>query len=89
MYEIEFSDEARKELAAMMKSARSTFKKFEKLIPELEEHPYSGTGKPHQLKHLPNVWSRRLDKKNRLRYTVNENTVVVFIVSTLGHYDDK
>nr|WP_278995014.1 type II toxin-antitoxin system YoeB family toxin [Prevotella melaninogenica] len=35
------------------------------------------------------IWSRKLDKKNRLRYMVNDMTVIVFIVSAMGHYDDK
>ena len=34
-------------------------------------------------------WSRQLDKKNRIRYMVNETTVIVFIISAWGHYDDK
>lgn len=73
----------------MKKSDPQAFKKLERLIPELREHPYTGTGKPHQLRHLEGVWSRKLDKKNRIRYMVNETSVVVFIISTLGHYDDK
>ena len=89
MYQIEFSEEARKELFRMMKSDIKTYKKFESLIPELRTHPYTGTGHPHQLRHVNGVWSRKLDKKNRLRYVVNDRTVVVFIVSALGHYDDK
>jgi addiction module toxin, txe/yoeB family len=89
MYQIEFSEEARKELFRMMKSDIKTYKKFESLIPELRAHPYTGTGHPHQLRHVNGVWSRKLDKKNRLRYMVNDKTVVVFIVSALGHYDDK
>ena len=32
---------------------------------------------------------RQLDKKNRIRYMVNETTVIVFIISAWGHYDDK
>ena len=31
--------------------------------------PYTGTGHPEQLKYLQGVWSRQLDKKNRIRYT--------------------
>ncbi|MDD7723151.1 MAG: type II toxin-antitoxin system YoeB family toxin [bacterium] len=62
---------------------------FESLIPELREHPYTGTGHPHQLCYLNGIWSRKLDKKNRLLYTINDTTVVVFIVSAMGHYDDK
>lgn len=89
MYDIEFSDEARRELARMMKSDVQAFRKFERIIPELREHPYTGTGHPHQLRYVEGIWSRKLDKKNRLRYTVNDTTVVVFVVSALGHYDDK
>ncbi len=89
MYEIEFAEEATKELLKMMKSDVEAYKKFEGLIPELREHPYTGTGKPHQLRHVNGIWSRRLDKKNRLHYMVNDMTVVVFIVSAMGHYDDK
>jgi len=40
---------------------------------ELREHPFSGTGHPEQMKYIPGVWSRRIDKKNRLRYTVIDN----------------
>ena len=89
MYQIEFSEEARKELYKMMKSDVQAYKKFESLIPELQEHPYTGTGHQHQLRHVNGVWSRKLDKKNRLRYMVNDETVVVFVISALGHYDDK
>ena len=89
MYKIDFSGEARDELAKMRKSDVQAFKKFESLIPELREHPYTGTGHPHQLRHVDGIWSRKLDKKNRLRYTVNDTTVIVFVVSATGHYDDK
>ncbi len=89
MYQIEFSKEALDDLDKMMKSDLQAFKKFEKIIPELQQHPYTGTGHPHQLRHVDGIWSRKLDKKNRIRYMVNDMTVVVFVVSTLGHYDDK
>lgn len=89
MYQIEFSEEATKELLKLMKSDVQAYKKFESLIPELQEHPYTGTGHPHQLRHVNGIWSRKLDKKNRLRYMVNDKTVIVFIVSAIGHYDDK
>lgn len=89
MYQIDFSETAVEELLKLKKSAPATFKKFERLMPELREHPYTGTGHPHQLKHVDGVWSRKLDKKNRLRYMVNDDTVVVFVVSAMGHYDDK
>lgn len=89
MYEIEFSREAIKHVLLMRKSSLQLYKKLEKLLDELREHPYTGTGHPEHLKYLDGVWSRQLDKKNRIRYIVNESTIVVFVVSALGHYDDK
>lgn len=89
MYQIDFAEQAIKELSKLKKSAPATFRKFESIIQELREHPYTGTGHPHQLRHVNGIWSRKLDKKNRLRYTVNDETVIVFVVSALGHYDDK
>ncbi len=89
MYKVTFSKEALEELLKIRKSMPQAYKKFEKIIGELEQHPYSGTGKPEPLRGLPQIWSRRIDKKNRLRYTVDEDIVTVFVISTLGHYDDK
>ena len=89
MYEIEFSKEAAKHVLLLRKSSPQLFKKLERLLDELKEHPYTGTGHPEQLKYLQGVWSRQLDKKNRIRYTVNETTIVVFVISFWGHYDDK
>ena len=77
MYEIEFSKEAVKHVLLMRKSSPQLFKKLEKLLDELREHPYTGTGHPEQLRYLEGVWSRQLDKKNRIRYMVNETTVIV------------
>ena len=89
MYDIEFSKEAVKHVLQMRKSSPQLYKKFVKLLDELRVHPYTGVGHPEQLKYLEGVWSRQLDKKNRIRYIVNDATVVVFVVSALGHYDDK
>ena len=84
MYEIEFSKEAVKHVLLMRKSSPQLFKKLEKLLDELREHPYTGTGHPEQLRYLEGVWSRQLDKKNRIRYMVNETTVIVFIFQLGG-----
>ncbi|MDE8697667.1 type II toxin-antitoxin system YoeB family toxin, partial [Bacteroides cellulosilyticus] len=52
MYEIEFSKEAAKHLLLLRKSSPQLFKKLERLLDELKEHPYTGTGHPEQLKGL-------------------------------------
>ena len=63
----------------MRKSSPQLFRKLEKLLDELREHPYTGTGHPEQLRYL----------EGGIRYMVNETTVIVFIISAWGHYDDK
>lgn len=93
-YSVRISPIAERELKAVHKSGdKGSIKKIEKLIEklidELSEHPKTGTGKPEQLKGVENIWSRRIDKKNRLLYTIKEEIVVVLVLSVLGHYDDK
>lgn len=52
--------------------------------------PFKGIGSPEALKHeLSGYWSRQINKKDRLIYRVDDNIVTVYIVSALGHYDDK
>ena len=64
--------------------------KIEQLLKELEQHPRTGTGKPEQLSgNLSGVWSRRIDKKNRLLYEIHDKIVVVLVLSMLGHYSDR
>lgn len=68
--------------------SKTTIRKIEKLVLELSEHPYTGTGKVKQLRGVQGIWSRRIDKKNRLLYMVKEEDAVVLILSVIGHYDD-
>jgi len=89
MYKIEITERAVKEILKLRKSLPQAYKKYASIIEELKQHPYTGTGHPHQLKHLENVWSRKLDKKNRIRYMIFDDTIIVVVMSVLGHYDDK
>ena len=64
--------------------------KIKKILEELKNHPYTGTGQPEKLKHdLSGKWSRRINQKDRMIYTVNNSTVVVDVISAMGHYSDK
>jgi toxin YoeB len=61
-------------------------KKIEKLLLELIDHPFTGTGKPEPLKNnLTGLWSRRITLKHRLIYLVQEN--IVGVLSAYGHYE--
>lgn len=69
---------------------KSTIKKIEIILKELEIHPTTGTGQPEQLKYqLSNKWSRRVNQKDRMIYTIDNNTVTVYVLSAMGHYSDK
>ena len=51
--------------------------------------PRAGIGKPEQLRHYEEeVWSRRINEKDRIIYAIFEEDEFVLIQSVLGHYDD-
>lgn len=59
--------------------------KIKKLIDDVLRHPFSGLGKPEPLKYeFSGLWSRRIDQKNRLIYSVKNN--MVLLISCAGHY---
>ena len=90
MYRITFSPDAEMDLALLKKNEPSSFKKAIKLLDEIAQHPTMGTGHPEQLKGKPdNRWSRRITKKHRIVYRIFEAEILVDILSSYGHYDDK
>lgn len=90
MYKISFTIEAEKDLALLKKNTPVAFKKVVKLLDELVEHPYTGTGHPKPLgSNKSGQWSRRITDKHRLVYEVIEKDIVVLVLSAYGHYDDK
>ncbi|WP_367915230.1 Txe/YoeB family addiction module toxin [Leadbetterella sp. DM7] len=57
---------------------KSTLKKINALLREIERIPYEGSGKPEPLKYqLTDWWSRRINLEQRLVYRVEENTLIV------------
>lgn len=61
--------------------------KIDKLLDELREHPMTGTGKPEKLKHYSTpTWSRRITGKHRLVYRIQEDKIIVLVLSFWGHY---
>ncbi len=90
-YSVEITREAREHLRAIQKSGnKALMKKVEKLFRELAEHPREGVGRPEMLKYeLSNIWSRRIDQRHRLLYTIEDEVVRVIVLSMLSHYGDK
>lgn len=90
MYILDFSDVAKEGMAKLKRSEPAAFKKLGKLLVELTEHPLTGTGHPEQLTgDLSGKMSRHITHRHRLIYSVKEEIVTVYVLSTYGHYDDK
>lgn len=88
IYSIEFTPKALEGIEKLKKSGNKPLLiKLKKLLLELTEHPYSGTGQPEMLKHsLSGFWSRRINKEHKIVYAVNEKSITVTVISTVGHY---
>ncbi|MGC4129969.1 MAG: Txe/YoeB family addiction module toxin [Bergeyella sp.] len=90
-FRIEIKPEAQKDLEKHYKSGnKASIKKIETILVELEDHPTTGTGQPEPLKYeLTGKWSRRINQKDRMVYSIDEDTVMVEVLSAMGHYSDK
>jgi toxin YoeB len=90
-YKIEFTPKAEQHLKEWMQSGQAkTLRKITNLLDELKEHPTTGTGQVEKLRgNYSGYWSRRIDKGSRLVYVIEDDKVVVTIVSMKGHYGEK
>ena len=69
---------------------QAAIKKINIILEELQETPFQGVGKPEALKHeLTGFWSREINSKDRIIYKVDQDIVMVYVVSAMGHYSDK
>ena len=91
IYELTFSKIALEDIKKHKKSGdKPTLKKIEKLLNELKEHPTTGIGQPELLKHnLQGLYSRRINSKHRLIYSVEVEIVTVYVLSAHSHYGNK
>ena len=90
MYKLDYTDKAKEDMQRLKREEPKAFLKLGKLLEELMDHPQMGTSKPEQQKgDRAGQWSRRITKKHRLIYTINDTEVLVLVLSSYGHYDDK
>jgi toxin YoeB len=87
-YRLILSPEAETDLETHIKSGnKALLKKIFTLFEELKQHPYSGTGKPEQLKYdLAGKWSRRINREHRVVYIVRESDNVIDVLALRYHY---
>ena len=62
-------------------------RKIAVLLEDMTAHPYTGIGKPEQLKYgLSGCWSRRINREHRIIYRVKETEIEVEVLSMRYHY---
>lgn len=89
---IRLTKEAEKEYQKLIKSGKkNSLKRIVQIFSELEVNPRVGIGSSERLKHFNDreVWSRQIDKKNRIVYLIQDDELIVLVISVLGHYSDK
>ncbi|KAF2342784.1 Txe/YoeB family addiction module toxin [Flavobacterium tistrianum] len=90
-FRIEIKELAKKNIIQHYKLGdKKSIKNIEKILLELSETPFEGSGNPEPLKYeLTGFWSRRINQKDRMIYDLEDDTVTIFVVSAKGHYSDK
>ena len=86
IYKIKTSTQFKNEYRKIAKSGNTKMlDRIDSLIESARQDPSSGIGKPEALKHnLSGFYSRRINQKDRLIYSVEDDTIVLH--QCLGHY---
>lgn len=80
MYNLVFSEDAKKDLKELHKKAPQAVAKLSKLLNEVREHPRTGTGQVEPLKGYDGlVYSRRITKEHRLVYKIYDDVIEVLV----------
>ena len=61
-------------------------KRITALLKDIEQHPFSGIGKPEPLKGENGKWSRRITDEHRLVYSISNGRIYIFVFSMRYHY---
>ncbi len=82
---LSWAEKAWEDYRYWQKTDKKTLQRINRLIKEIQRHPYVGVGDPEPLKHnWSGYWSRRIDREHRLVYKVTEDSVI--IVQCRYHY---
>lgn len=90
-YKLLLTDTAVSHIEEWRKSGdKASINKIYKLFEELKQHPMTGTGQPEALRNnLGGYWSRRINRKDRMIYKIEDEVVSVIVISLKSHYGDK
>jgi toxin YoeB len=88
-YTIILTSKAMKDLEKITKNKKLLIK-LQEIFDELKSNPYSPYFKFEKLRfNKSGLYSKRLTKKDRIVYSIEDNIIQVNVVTLLGHYDDK
>lgn len=84
-----WDDEAWEDYVAWQNEDKKTLRRINALVKDIDRNgQLQGIGKPEALRgNLHGWYSRRIDDKNRLVYTIEDNTIV--IAQCKSHYGEK
>jgi len=90
-YTIEFDQITKKQLKKLEKSGKQLdLKKVFSFLQEIKINPKTGTGHPKPLRnHQGEIWSRKINDKDRFVYKIFEEETAVLVTQVIGHYQDK
>ena len=78
-------DKAWNEYIEWINKDKSTLKKINRLLQDIDRNGYRCSGKPEPLTgDLSGFWSVRIDEKNRIVFRIEENTIEIIQCGT--HY---
>ena len=82
-----FTPNALADLTWWVKNDHRQAAKILDLIDEVRRDPRTGRGKPERLQGGGNIWSRRINQRDRLVYQIGEGDHIT-ILACRFHYDD-
>lgn len=73
-----WADQAWEDYLYWQDNEKKNVKKINRLIKEIERHPFTGLGKPEPLKHeWKGYWSRHITQEHRLVYKVENDSILI------------
>ncbi|MFD0704347.1 Txe/YoeB family addiction module toxin [Alloscardovia venturai] len=80
-----WDDEAWEDFQYWLTHDRKMSKRILDILKDIDRNHYQGIGKPEPLRgDLSGYWSRRIDKSNRLVYTIEDG--MIKIIQCKSHY---